>query len=105
MIRALGTDGIASMRGAPAAQQHSVLGGRTKPFLSRRTMPGDSYALWRNLSCWDRDGSDRCAEDRRLFVEKLNGGRWTLNMTHARPQITIRLCLVFFFGLGVALGY
>ena len=63
------------------------------------------YSLWRNPSHWDRYGSYRCADDPRLFVNKLNGFGWTLNMAHPRAQVTIWLLLLVVVAFVLAVGF
>lgn len=64
--------------------------------------PDDLPKLWSDPSHWNRDGSYKCRADPRLLVPKRNGGGWTLNMEHARAQLTIWAFLVVVIGIAVA---
>ncbi len=61
--------------------------------------------LWSDPANWNADGSYKCADDPRVFVPKLAGGGWTLNMLHPGARwVMVSLVagvLLLVIGIGV----
>lgn len=65
--------------------------------------------LWADPARWNRDGSYQGTGDPRLFVRKIYGGGWTLNMAHrgapwVMASILGAIVIVVAVGIRVARG-